>query len=36
MIRGESKVTSSHLERAAIVYLLSELSREFSQFKDGF
>ena len=30
------KIRPAHLDRAAIVYLLSELRREFSQFKDGF
>jgi hypothetical protein len=30
------KIRPEHLALAAIVYLLSELRREFSQFKDGF
>ena len=30
------KITASHLSRAAVIYLLSELGRDFSQFKDGF
>ena len=34
-MNGEHKITSSHQERAAICYLLSELRREFSQFKGG-
>jgi site-specific recombinase XerD len=29
------KITSSHLSRAAVIYLLSELGKEFYQFKDG-
>jgi len=36
VIRGEHKLTRSHLERIAIVYLLSELRRGFYQFKGGF
>ena len=36
MMRGEQKITASHLDRTALIYLLSELRREFSQFKDGF
>jgi hypothetical protein len=31
-----SKVTAAHLSRRAVLYLLSELGRGFSQFKDGF
>jgi len=31
-----SKVTAAHLSRPALLYLLSELRREFSQFKGGF
>ena len=30
------KITASHLSRAAVIYLLSELRREFSQFTGGF
>jgi hypothetical protein len=30
-----SKVTAAHLSRTALLYLLSELTRGFSQFKDG-
>ena len=30
------KIRPAHLALAAIVYLLSELRGEFSQFKDGF
>ena len=30
-----SKVTAAHLSRRAVLYLLSELRREFSQFKGG-
>ena len=30
-----SKVTAAHLSRRALLYLLSELRREFSQFKGG-
>jgi hypothetical protein len=30
------KIRPEHLDRAAVVYLLSELGRDFSQFKDGF
>jgi hypothetical protein len=30
------KVQGWHRDRLAVVYLLSELRREFSQFKDGF
>ena len=30
------KISPSHLGRDAYIYLLSELAREFSQFKDGF
>ncbi|WP_300613251.1 hypothetical protein [Trebonia sp.] len=32
----QQKIRPDHLDRAAIVYLLSELRREFSQFRDGF
>jgi len=37
-LRGEpqQKIRAEHLGRAAVVYLLSEPRREFSQFKDGF
>jgi hypothetical protein len=35
-VNGEHKISSWHRERAALVYLLSELGRDFSQFKDGF
>jgi hypothetical protein len=31
-----SKVTAAHLSRRAVLYLLSELRREFYQFKGGF
>ena len=31
----QQKVRPEHLDRAAAVYLLSELGREFSQFKGG-
>ena len=31
-----TKVTPARLRRDAYLYLLSELGREFSQFKDGF
>jgi hypothetical protein len=34
-VNGEHKITSFHRERAALIYLLSELGSEFSQFKDG-
>jgi hypothetical protein len=34
--RTEGKVQSWHRDRLAAVYLLSELGRGFSQFKDGF
>jgi hypothetical protein len=30
-----SKITSSHRGRRCLVYLLSELGREFSQLRDG-
>jgi hypothetical protein len=30
------KIQEWHRDRLAVVYLLSELRREFSQFKDGF
>jgi hypothetical protein len=30
------KITASHLSRAAVVYLLSELRRGFCQFKGGY
>ena len=33
---ASSKVTAAHLSRAALLYLLSELRREFYQFKGGF
>ena len=33
---GGHKISPSHLGRDAYVYLLSELGRDFSQFKDGF
>ena len=33
---ASSKVTAAHLSRTALLYLLSELGRDFSQFKDGF
>jgi len=36
MMPGEQKITSEHLDRTAVIYLLSELGREFSQFTDGF
>ena len=32
----QQKIRPEHLDRAAAVYLLSELGREFYQFKDGF
>jgi hypothetical protein len=32
----QQKIRPEHLDRAAVVYLLSELRREFSQFTDGF
>ena len=35
-MNGEHKITSSHRDRAAICYLLSELRRGFYQFKGGF
>jgi hypothetical protein len=35
LIPGE-KITASHRARDAYVYLLSELRREFYQFKGGF
>ena len=35
-MNGEHKITAAHLARTAVIYLLSELRREFSQFKDGF
>jgi hypothetical protein len=35
-VNGEHKITSGHRARAALVYLLSELRREFYQFKGGF
>ena len=31
-----SKVTATHLSRRALLYLLSELGRGFSQFRGGF
>jgi hypothetical protein len=31
-----AKVTAAHLSRRALLYLLSELRREFYQFKGGF
>ena len=31
-----SKVTAGHLRRQAYLYLLSELRREFYQFRGGF
>jgi hypothetical protein len=36
-LRGEpqQKIRAEHLGRAAVVYLLSELRREFPQFRDG-
>ena len=33
---SEWKVTASHRSRTAVIYLLSELRREFYQFKGGF
>jgi hypothetical protein len=33
---ASSKVTAAHLSRAALLYLLSELGGESSQFKGGF
>jgi hypothetical protein len=30
------KVSPRHRDRLAVVYLLSELGRDFSQFNDGF
>ena len=33
---ASSKVTAAHLARTALLYLLSELRREFYQFKGGF
>ena len=37
-LRGQpqEKIRPEHLDRAAVVYLLSELRREFYQFKSGF
>ncbi len=37
-LRGQrqQKIRPEHLDRAAIVYLLSELRRGFYQFKGGF
>ena len=32
----QQKIRPEHLDRAAIVYQLSELGREFYQFKGGF
>ena len=32
----QQKIRPEHLDRAAVVYLLSELRGEFPQFKDGF
>ena len=32
----QQKIRPEHLDRAAVVYLLSELGRDFSQFKGGF
>ena len=34
--RAEGKVQPWHRDRLAVVYLLSELRREFYQFKGGF
>ena len=34
--RAEGKIQPWHRDRLAVVYLLSELRREFSQFKAGF
>ena len=34
--RGDGKIQGWHQDRLAVVYLLSELRREFSQFKGGF
>ena len=34
--QSPEKIRPEHQDRAAVVYLLSELRREFSQFKDGF
>ena len=31
-----SKITASHRDRTALIYLLSELRRGFYQFKGGF
>ena len=31
-----AKVTAAHLSRRALLYLLSELGRDFPQFNDGF
>ena len=33
---ASSKVTAAHLSRRPLLYLLSELRREFYQFKGGF
>ena len=33
--RGDGKIQGWHRDRLAVVYLLSELVREFSQFTDG-
>jgi hypothetical protein len=34
--RGDGKIQGWHRDRLAVIYLLSELGREFSQFADGF
>jgi hypothetical protein len=34
--RGDGKIQGWHRDRLAVVYLLSELGRDFSQFNDGF
>jgi hypothetical protein len=34
--RAEGKIQPWHRDRLAVVYLLSELRREFYQFKGGF
>jgi integrase len=34
-VSESAKITASHLSRAAVIYLLSELRREFYQFKSG-
>jgi hypothetical protein len=33
---GNGKITAAHRRRDAVIYLLSELGRGFSQFRGGF